>query len=201
MARITDEEVARVAKALRETKSMEDADIETLALAAGVIKPAVYDVLVRYPNDGSESLTDFLTRLKPVTPHWYPPAEPSDGIDAALIEAACGAKPTLAKRAELYKVAGPDVYAKILTQWDCSPTSLAPGRKPGASTDDTAKAAAKIVADADSNSPFNPARKLSDAVRINEIGKYIRAFGTKSAARSAEKFGVDLAGRALRKRA
>jgi hypothetical protein len=54
-----------------------------------------------------------------------------------------------------------------------------------------------------SNSPFNPAKKFSsEQVRMSEIVKFMRAFGTKKTARHAAKFNVDLAGRSLdRKRA
>jgi hypothetical protein len=61
---------------------------------------------------------------------------------------------------------------------------------------------AKAIVDAEaSNSPFNPALKMSDAARVDAIAKFIRTYGAAKSARHAARFSVDLAGRALRKRA
>jgi hypothetical protein len=185
MTRITDEEVARVAKAMSKIPAMTDDDMTELALAAGVVETAVADAIMRFPNDGSESFSAFLERVKPQVPHWYPPVEPGDDLDAALIEAACGAKPTLSARAALLKAAGPETYGKILRAWGCSERTLAPGVNP--------KAEAKSASDNDardkrrkdhSGNPFHKSQW-----NISKQGALIKSLGLDKANAIAKSVG------------
>lgn len=71
-----------------------------------------------------------------------------------------------------------------------------------AATDETIKKADAIVERDEHKNPFDPLTKFgSETVRQNEIVKFIRFFGAKAAAKAAAKYGTDLAGRPLARRA
>jgi hypothetical protein len=107
-------------------------------------------------------------------------------------------------RASFYKKFGVEFSEQRRLAWGASPGTIQSGTEPGAenhSTEVVAKAA-KIVADQDSNSPFNPAKRyLTEATRANECAKFIARYGTKATQAHAAKFGTDISGRPLRKRA
>jgi hypothetical protein len=200
MTRLTHEEVVRVAQAMSKKQMLED-DIRELALAAGVLLVAVPDVIMRFSNDGTESFSEFMDKVKSEAPHWFPPPELGDGIDPKIVEAACGARPTLSARAELYNVAGADLYKQLIEAWGGETNSLAPGQNPK-HADAGEKSSTKKPASEEHKNPFDPLTKFgSDQVRQNECAKYIAAFGAKSAASAAAKYGTDIAGRPLRKKA
>lgn len=196
--RLTTAEVERIAKAMSERAAMSDDDIRSMALAAGVIKEAMYDVLVRFPNDGSESFSTFIKRLKPDTPHWYPPAEPGSDLDAAQIEAACGQKPTLAARAVLFKAAGPENYAKILAAWGCSPNDLKPGTNPKREFAPE-KPAADGVKRVSPDNPWGDAyvTKHGQDAAYAERGRLMKVLGLKPCAAMAAAAGKTVTGVAL----
>ena len=89
-------------------------------------------------------------------------------------------------------------FAALAKAWGCENVlrDMNPGTRPTSDGDGDKK---KSKGDG-SNNPFDPNNKryASEDVRITEIGKFIRAFGSKAAATSAAKYGVDLAGRPLR---
>lgn len=133
--RLSHEEVMRVAQAMSK-KQMLDDDVRALARGSGIVPTAEDDVLLNFPNDGSESFEEFITRIKPTRPHWFPPPEIGHNIDPALIEAACGEHPTLGARAKLRDACiaadGEDLYVRLLDAWGASQKTLAPGRNPKA---------------------------------------------------------------------
>jgi hypothetical protein len=118
-------------------ETMNDADFKTLAKGQGILETALDDARARFDASGADSVTEFFTELKASgeASHFWPEPEPGEGIDPALIERACGKKPTLAARAELREAAGPDGYAKILGAWGGSEKTLAPGKNPKAATE------------------------------------------------------------------
>jgi hypothetical protein len=73
------------------------------------------------------------------------------------------------------------------------------GTKFGSTTPGTKPGEKKVVGDSDSGSPFNPRKTYtSQEARENEIVKFVRHFGTKTAQAHMTKFSVDMAGRAIR---
>lgn len=90
----------------------------------------------------------------------------------------------------------PGRFAALAKAWGCDTVKMLPGKRPGS---DDGDGKTKNKGDG-TNNPFDPNNKryASDDVRITEIGKFIRAFGSRAAATSAAKYGVDLAGRPLR---
>jgi hypothetical protein len=187
---------------------MNDEDFKKLVMGEGIVETAVSSVRLLYDDmkDPGLSVVEFIKGQKASAEpplHWWPNTFEKDQINPKLIERACGAEPTLVARAELRKAAGPALYAEILNDWGCSEKTLVPGKNPKDDHTLTVDKAKKIVANEGENNPFNP-RKMypgGDASRQNEIAKFIVRFGAAASARSAARFGVDLAGRALRKRA
>lgn len=113
-------------------------------------------------------------------------------IDAALEERAWGKENNFTVQGTLTKQYGDVGYAERKLAYLASKTS------------DTVVAKAAEIVERDnefSNSPFNPKKVLTSDVRINECAKFIRAFGPKKTAQHAAKFGTDIAGRPLAKRA
>jgi hypothetical protein len=118
----------------KDKNMINDADFKALAMAAGILETAVPTARLEFPDDGSLSVTEFVESYKVAgdKPHWFPVPNPGDDLDPALIEAACGAKPSLAARAKLLKAAGADAYAQILAAWGGSPSTLVAGKNPKA---------------------------------------------------------------------
>jgi hypothetical protein len=128
----------------------------------------------------------------------------SQPIDIELERRAFGKDATPGGRAKAHNVYGPEFFNVRREAWGASEGTIRSGTEPGVSSEETVKKAEKIVAASEqfANSPFNPQKRyLTEQSRQNEIVKYIGRFGTKSAQAAAAKFGVDLAGRPLRKRA
>ena len=156
--------------------SYSDDDFEALATGRGVLKPAFGDLRSRFEEDGRESLTEFIAELKASgeAVHFWPEPEPGEGIDPALIEAACGAKPTLAARAALRKAAGPEHYAKILAAWGVSDKTLArdgklaPGKNPKVSNEKSPDAKPRDH----SNNPFHKSQW-----NISKQGALVKSLG------------------------
>jgi hypothetical protein len=171
--RLTDAEIARIAKALLKEPRTNRDDMRKLALADGMRETAVADAIRGFKNDGDESFVEYLTRVKPETPHRYPPPEPGDGIDAALIEAACGSKPTLAARAALLAACGPALNEKSLSAWGCSERTLTPGTNPKAAHTSAADQVAKDQRRKDhSSNPFH-----RSGWNISAQGKLVASIG------------------------
>jgi hypothetical protein len=105
---------------------MNDADFKKLMMAAGVVEPAISTARLRFDDEsgGDKEISASAwiegVRLSGESPHWWPNTYERDIIDPKLIEAACGAKPTLAARAALLTAAGAALYAEILGEWNCS---------------------------------------------------------------------------------
>lgn len=136
-------------------------------------------------------------------PHLITPEAKRSRINMELERAAFGQGNATARGA-LFREYGEHQYAERMVLWGASPTNGKLGTEPGQSSEETIKKAAAIVKrdDAEAKNPFNPKMKFgSDQVRQNEIAKFIKFFGTKSAVAAATKYGVDIAGRPLRKRA
>jgi len=125
-------------------------------------------------------------------------------IDLNLERAAFGAAASPSGRAKLYRTYGPDLFNQRRLAWGASEGTIRSGTEPGAEGRDkaTVEQAAKIIADQDSNSPFNPAKRfLTEETRANECAKFVVRFGTKATRAQCVKFNCDIAGRPLRKRA
>ena len=125
-----------------------------------------------------------------------------DQIDPVWERKAFGSAATPQGRASFYKKFGTEFAEQRREAWGASPGTIQSGNEPGTENLDagTVAKAKQIVADQDSNSPFNPAKRfLTEETRANECGKYIIRFGTKAARDKCEKFQVDIAGRPLRK--
>jgi hypothetical protein len=161
--------------------SYSDDDFEALATGRGVLKPALGDMRSRFEADGRESLTEFIAELKASgeAAHFWPEPEPGEGIDPALIEAACGSKPTLAARAKLLKIAG-DGYPKILAAWGASANTLAPGKNPKVSNE---KVPDKKPHD-HSNNPFHKSQW-----NVTKQGALIKTLGLDKANAIAKSVG------------
>lgn len=156
-------------------------------------------------NDKGQNVLDDLEFKinNPVQPrgHWEIPELP---VEEAELIAKVWTEPNITARAARYKQLKDyhksDKLATIAFTEEAErhgvtkPFTAQIGFKPGEER--------KSAEDRGSNNPFNPARKFtSPEMRLNEISKYIVRFGSKAASKSASQFGVDLAGRVLKKRA
>lgn len=182
---MTAAEVARIAKLMSEPVKMNDADIRAIALAKGVVPTALYDIAVRFPNDGSVALDTWLDDIRKEAPHYWPPRDETEDVDKALVLAACGPKPTLAARAALRAAAGAELYSKILTAWGCSERTLSPGTNPKNVTDGTEKKSEERAAKRPDAS--NPWCKLG--WNISAQGRLVVALGAEKAAQIAASAG------------
>lgn len=127
-----------------------------------------------------------------------------EAIDIALERKAFGADASPAGRASLYRKYGEALFEQRREAWGASPGTIQSGTEPGAEghSAETVKKAAKIVADQDGNSPFNPNKRyLNEQTRVNECAKFAVRFGTAAVRKQCAKFGCDIAGRPLRKQA
>jgi hypothetical protein len=160
-----------------------DADFKTIAMSKGALETGVADLQRRFDASGLDSASEFLDETKAggEAAHCWPAPEPGEGIDVTLLEAACGEKPSLAGRAALLKAAGPDAYAKILAAWNCSPSTLAPGKNPKAA--DTGKAPEKKQRD-HSNNPFHKSQW-----NVTKQGALIKTLGLDKANAIAKSVG------------
>jgi len=131
-------------------------------------------------------------------------AKNDEAIDITLERKAFGAAASPSGRAALFRHYGEALFEQRRQAWGASPGTIQSGSEPGADSlnAETVANAKMIVADQDSNSPYNPAKRyLNDETRANECAKFLARFGTKAVRAQCEKFSVDIAGRPLRKRA
>jgi hypothetical protein len=170
----------------RDKTMMNDEDFKALAMAAGIVKTAVATARLEFPDDGSLSVAEFIESYKVAgdKPHWFPVPEPGDDIDPALIEAACGAKPTLAARGKLLKVAGADACAQILAAWGASASTLAPGTDPKAKNSADDGAARDKRRKDHANNPFS-----KRAWNITAQGNLVKTLGMTKANAIAKSVG------------
>lgn len=179
---MTHSEAARIAKLMREPVEMNEADVRAIATSKGVLAVAIADIVLRFPNDGSIALATWLDEIKSECPHYWPPRDEADDIGAALVEAACGSKPTLSSRAALHKAAGPALYSRLLAAWGCDERTLTPGKNP--------KAAAKNEAARDQrrvDHANNPFHRLN--WNISKQGALVKAIGLDKANEIARSVG------------
>jgi cell division septation protein DedD len=132
-------------------------------------------------------------------PHLHSPDTHRSPVNKIAERKSFDINATLLARSDLMKEYGATMYAERMAAWGCSPGSLKAGTEPGKPSKEKPDAQADLER---SNSPFSPTKiyKTPEA-RQAEIAKYIVQFGAKSAARAAQKFGVDLAGRPIQRRA
>jgi hypothetical protein len=166
-----------------------------------IVDPESGDAL----NSKGQTIADHLEFTLSTRPHWLMPVVLEDEAEAVWTSGNLTKQGARLKQLEAF--AGSKAAALVLlteeaARYGVKPFTTQVGTKPGsdATTIDEAK---KIVADEGANNPFNPKKVYpgGDQSRLNEIQKFIVRFGAAASARSAAKFGVDLAGRALRKRA
>jgi hypothetical protein len=132
-----------------------------------------------------------------------PAAKADEMVDITLERKAFGPAASPSGRASLYRKYGTELAEQRREAWGASPGTIQSGTEPGAENHsaEVVKKAAKIVADQDSNSPFNPNKRyLNETTRANECAKFFVRYGTKAAQAHCAKFGTDIAGRVLRKR-
>lgn len=164
-----------------------DADFKTLVMSAGIVEPAVSSARLKFDDEtgGSVdvSVVGWIESVKASgeSPHWWPNTYEKDIIDPKLVEAACGAKPTLAARAGLRKTAGPALYAEILGDWGASPSTLTPGKNPKASDNSGAK---KATPRDHSNNPFHRSQW-----NISKQGELVKRLGLDKANAIAKSVG------------
>jgi hypothetical protein len=177
------------------------ADNDLTPMCAADVELALLDVLDE--NDEEKNVAA-LDEYRDSHPNIRKSADTRKPIDIKAEREAFGGDATPAGRVRLFKLYGEAQYTERMSAWGATAGSMKAGTEPGASSEETIKKAEAIVKrdEESSRNPFNPKTKYgSDQVRLNEIAKYIRAFGTKASARAAAKYGVDLAGRPLRKSA
>jgi hypothetical protein len=157
---------------------MADEDITAGCIAHGMLPIAVQDVLIQYPNDGSEPLVTWLDRIKPTVPHRYPPPEIDDGVNPLMIERAFGATPTMFARGDLLRLVGPDLYSKLMASWGASASNLKPGTNPKATTETQVKDA--VAAALRKPKASNPWSK--DGWNVTAQGRLVQSIGLDKAA-------------------
>ena len=133
-----------------------------------------------------------------------PAAKADEKIDIDMERRAFGPDATPQGRGALYRKYGTELAEQRRLAWGASSGTIRSGTEPGAENHsaETVAKAKKIVSDQDSASPFNPNKRyLTEETRANECAKFFVRYGTKSAQAQCQKFGTDIAGRILRKRA
>jgi hypothetical protein len=191
-------------------------EMETLARKSGPILESAVQMLVKihaphFTQTGpdlrhrktGETIEDFVKGRRKSNPNDYADWTPDDPDQLMHLysEEAFGAMCSPKTVGRLFTfMKDPARFAALAKAWGCDTVKMLPGVRPGAVGDGGDKPKPKGTGE---NNPFNPAKTYAggDTVRQNEIAKFIRLYGTKAAANSAQKFGTDLAGRPLRPRA
>jgi hypothetical protein len=181
-------------------------EMETLSRKSGPILESAVQMLIsihapffkqigpdlRHLQTG-ETIEEWMKARRKSNPNDYAdwtPDDPDQLLHTYIEEAMTTPSPKTLGRLYTF-LKDPTRYNTLCAQWGCDPVRMIPGKRPG--SDDEAKPKTS-----GENNPFNPTKVYgSDQARQNEIAKYIVAFGTASAVRSAAKFKVDLAGRKL----
>jgi hypothetical protein len=158
----------------------------------------------RDPKEGvlhksGQNIEEWLTAFMSTRPHGHVPKAIVEKSDTTWLDT------NLTKQGARWRELRPsdrtdaDTTAALVAE--AAQYGVVPGQTPKQMATAPAKDADKgNTGDEFSNSPFNPKKGYtSNDTRLKEIAKFIRAFGAKSSARHAAKFGVDLAGRPLRK--
>jgi hypothetical protein len=188
--------IEKTMKALLVPTEMQDADLKTICAQHGLLPTAWMDVRARYSVDCGESLGEWLTRMKPQVPHWYPAPEIGDGVPAEILEAAFGAKPTMTARGQLSKLVDAATYQTLATAWNAD-TSLRPGRDPKGGTEKTEKTEEHKQVGGGPTNPWSVNFKGTDAERNVQIANICKT-GTKFAEGLAKAAGTTI-GRPLRR--
>jgi hypothetical protein len=177
-------------------KYLTDPNTDLSATCADEIEMAIGADLVEDDHIGNKEMLDAWRDANPCA---------TKKIDLDVERSAFGKDATPAGRLKAYKVYGSVLFDERRLAWGASEGVITSGSEPGKDDAATVKKAEAIIAadeEGGANSPFNPKKKYtSDEARLRDIGKYVTRFGTKSAQKACLRFGVDLAGRALQRRA
>jgi hypothetical protein len=133
-----------------------------------------------------------------------PEVKRNERIDLALERSGFGPEASPPGRAKLYRVYGEELFNERMKAWRASAGTIRSGVEPNVEKSDAATVAKakRIIDDQYAACPLNPKRVyMTEQTRLNDIARYIQRFGSKQASKAAAHFGVDLAGRELRKRA
>jgi hypothetical protein len=205
--------------AARELGAHRDAhlELETLGRKSGpILETAVQGLIkihapyfkqigpdLRHLQTG-ETIEEWMAKRRKNAPHDYADFVPDDADQLLHLYTSeafgpmCSPK-TVGRLFSFMK--DPVRFAALAKAWGCDTVRMLPGKRPGSDeANDGAKDGAKPKAEKGDNNPYNLKKEFgSETVRANECAKYIVAFGAKAAARSAAKYGTDLAGRPLRR--
>jgi hypothetical protein len=203
---MTHDDALSIANKLLKVPRTREEDMAVIEAANGLLPVAVTDARLSFPNDGSEPYDTYLKRKRTASvedegkPHWFPHVEPGDDrVDLVLERAGFGSAASPAGRARLYRAYGEELFERRRLMWGASKGTIQSGTEPGVDSKAVVEQATRIVADQDSNSPFNPAKRfLTGETRENECIKYIKRFGTEAVRGQCVKFNCDISGRPLR---